>query len=97
VALLPRKPQEIVQFFAALSQPRPSVRTKIPAYLNNSGDFDEALRRQADSGNFVAIAELLMYHAAKRRGAAENRALQTIIYSSDPRVRTALQPAIEKK
>ena len=57
----------------------------------------KALHRQADSGNFVAMAEPLMYHAAKRRGAAENRALETVIYPSDPRVQTALQLAIEKK
>lgn len=93
-----RKPQEIVQFSRQYpSRVLPSVRTKIPAYLDNSGDLDQALRRQADSGNFVAMAELLMYHAAKRRGAAENRALQTIIYPTDPRVQTALQLAIEKK
>ena len=93
-----RKPQEIVQFSRQYpNRVLPSVRTKIPACLNNSGDLDEALRRQADSGNFVAMAELLMYHAAKRRGAAENRALETVIYPSDPRVQTALQLAIEKK
>lgn len=93
-----RKPQEIIQFSRQYpSRVLPSVRTKIPAYLDNSGDLDQALRRQADSGNFVAMAELLMYHAAKRRGAAENRALSTIIYPSDPRVQTALQLAIEKK
>lgn len=93
-----RKPQEIVQLSRQYpSRVLPSVRTKIPAYLDNSGDLDLALRRQADTGNFGAMAELLMYHAAKRRGAAENRALETIIYPSDPRVQSALQLAIEQK
>lgn len=93
-----RTPREVVQFSRDYpGRVLPSVRTKVPAYLSNNGNLDQALRRQADTGNFGAIAELLMYHAAKRRGAAENRALETIIYPSDPRVQTALQLAIEQK
>jgi predicted TIM-barrel fold metal-dependent hydrolase len=93
-----RRPQEIVQFSRQYpGRVLPSVRTKIPAYLDNSGNLDQALRRQVDTGNFGAMAELLMYHAEKRRGAAENRALETIIYPSDPRVQIALQLAIEQK
>jgi predicted TIM-barrel fold metal-dependent hydrolase len=93
-----RTPNDVVQF--SLQYPGrvlPSVRTKIPAYLYNDGNLDQALRRQADTGDFGAIAELLMYHAEKRRGAAENRAREIIIYPSDARVQTALQLSIEEK
>src|SRR5215469_6736674 len=93
-----RKPEEIVYFSRQYpSRVLPSVRTKISAYLDNSGNLDQALRRQAHSGDFGAMAELLLYHAAKRRGVAENRALETIIYPSDPRVQIALQLAMEQK
>jgi predicted TIM-barrel fold metal-dependent hydrolase len=93
-----RTSQEIVRFSQQYpDRVLPSVRTKIPAYLNDNGNLDQALRKQTESGDFRAMAELLMYHAAKRRGAAENRARETIIYPSDPRVQTALQLAIEQK
>jgi len=93
-----RKPEEIVYFSRQYpGRVLPSVRTKIAAYLENSGNLDQALRRQAHTGDFGAMAELLMYHAAKRRGVAENRALETIIYPSDPRVQIALQLAMEQK
>jgi predicted TIM-barrel fold metal-dependent hydrolase len=92
-----RTPGQIAQFSQQYpGRVVPSVRTKIPAYLQNAGGLDVMLRRQADTGGFGAMSELLLYHAEKRRGAAENRAQETIIYPTDSRVQTALQLAIER-
>lgn len=74
-----------------------SVRTKIPPYIDNDDrGFDEAIRRQVESGNFSAMSELLMYHAKKRRGEREQKAPEIVVYPDDRRIQTALHYAMEK-
>src|SRR5438128_12250361 len=92
-----RHPREIVR----LSKQHPSriipaVRIKGPAYNENDSSFYTMLGGQVESGNFSAMSELMVYHAAKFHGAAEHRAPEIIVHPNDRRVQVALQYAIEK-
>ena len=68
-----------------------SIRTKGGAYKKNKKGYYKALSREVASGRFGAIAELLMYHAAK--GA---KADKVVVYPNDERVQAALKYTIKK-
>lgn len=65
-----------------------SVRTKGGAYQNNKKSYYESLEQEVASGQFGAIAELLVYHAQKG-----NKAPEVIVRPADRRVQTALAHA----
>ncbi|MDH5185130.1 MAG: amidohydrolase [Gammaproteobacteria bacterium] len=62
-----------------------SIRTKGGAYMNNRPRYYEKIKRQAEGGRFAAMAELLLYHAAKGDFAPE-----VIVQPDDERVTAAL-------
>jgi predicted TIM-barrel fold metal-dependent hydrolase len=70
----------------------PSVRTKSSAYNNNTTKYFKKMRRQIDSGQFKAMAEVLLYHA--RKG---NKAPEVIVYPNDKRVLFALKEAVKHR
>jgi predicted TIM-barrel fold metal-dependent hydrolase len=65
-----------------------SIRTKGGAYEENKKGFSKALEKEAESGRFGAIAELLLYHAAKGKEAPE-----VAVYPNDERVQATLRLA----
>lgn len=68
-----------------------SIRTKGGAYITNKGGYYNILNREVASGRFHAIAELLMYHAAKG-----SKADKVVVYPNDERVQAALKHARKK-
>lgn len=68
-----------------------SIRTKGDAYKKNKRGYYKVLTREVASGRFGAIAELLMYHAAKG-----TKADKVVVYPNDERVHTALKHARKK-
>ena len=68
-----------------------SIRTKGDAYEKNKRGYYKVLNREVASGRFGAIAEILMYHAAK--GA---KAGKVVVYPNDERVHAALKHARKK-
>jgi len=87
-----RTPEEITTF-AKVHSDRiiPAVRTKSGAYNKNKPKYYKKLSKQVASGQFKAMAEVLMYHAQKG-----NKAPEVIVYPDDKRVQAALNAAIEK-
>lgn len=65
-----------------------SIRTKSGEYAKNKPGYFKQLAQDVDSGEFGAMAELLMYHAQKGKKAPE-----VIVYPSDKRVQFALSLA----
>lgn len=63
----------------------PSIRTKGGAYMKNRPKYYTKIARQAQSGRFSAMAELLLYHAPKG-----NFAPEVIVHPDDKRVSAAL-------
>jgi len=86
-----RTPKEITSF-AKVHSDRiiPAVRTKSGAYNKNKTKYYKKLSKQLASGQFKAMAEVLMYHAQKG-----NKAPEVIVYPDDKRVHAALDAAIE--
>jgi predicted TIM-barrel fold metal-dependent hydrolase len=85
-----RTPEEIAAF--AKANPErivPSVRTKSGAFTRNPPKYYKKLRRQLKSGDFQAMAEVLMYHAQKG-----SKADEVSVYPDDARVQAALDGAI---
>jgi hypothetical protein len=82
----------------------PSVRTKGNAYVGNKiGKFKIFLKKQANNPQFRAMAELLLWHAEKTKAPGVTREPSTIekpplvvVHPDDPRVKIALNIAIEK-
>ena len=68
-----------------------AVRTKGRAYAENRAGYYKSLERDANSGRFGAIAELLMFHAQKGRKADE-----VAVFPEDERVQAALKIAKER-
>ena len=87
-----RTPKEVVAF-AEAHEGRivPAVRTKGGAYRNDSPKYYKKMRNQLNSGQFRAVAEILLYHTQKG-----HRAPEVIVYPNDERVVFALGEAIEK-
>jgi predicted TIM-barrel fold metal-dependent hydrolase len=86
-----RQPEEIASF--AENYPNrivPAVRTKSGAYNKNKPKYYKKLRKQLDSGQYKAKAEVLMYHAQKG-----SKAPEVIVFPDDKRVQAALNAAIE--
>jgi len=65
-----------------------SIRTKGNKYTKNKPQFYDKLLKQSNSGQFGAIAEVIMYHAQKG-----SKAKEVEIYPSDKRVSAALNVA----
>ena len=68
----------------------PAVRTKGMPYATGSKKYYELLKKQTETKQYRAIAELLLYHAKKG-----NKASEVIVYPNDQRVQVALNYAIE--
>jgi len=68
----------------------PAVRTKGKPYDTGSKKYYELLKKQIETKQFHAIAEVLLYHAKKG-----NKAPEVIVYPDDKRVHAALNYAIE--
>lgn len=84
-----RRPEEV----AKLARKYPgritsSVRTKSRKYINNSPAYYNKMHKQLASGDFRAMAEVLLYHAQKG-----DRAPEVMVYPEDERVQFALQEA----
>ncbi len=65
-----------------------SIRVKGGAYKRNKPKFYKKLRKRGASGNFGAIAEVLMYHAQKG-----NKADEVKIWPDDKRVKACIDVA----
>jgi len=63
----------------------PSIRTKGGAYMKDRPKYYKNIARQAQSGRFSAMAELLLYHAPKGDFAPE-----VIVHPDDRRISAAL-------
>ena len=68
-----------------------AIRSKGKPYNSGSPKYYKMLQDQVSSGKYIAMAELLLYHAKKG-----NKAGEYIIYPEDKRVISALNCAIEK-
>jgi predicted TIM-barrel fold metal-dependent hydrolase len=66
----------------------PAVRTK------TIGRFRQTVQQQADSGAYAAMAEFLLYHAAKSMDGGRFEAPEVAISPDDTRVQLALDTAI---
>jgi predicted TIM-barrel fold metal-dependent hydrolase len=87
-----RSPGEVADF--AVQHPLrivPSVRTKSDAFDKNPANWRKSIQAQVNSGRFLAMAEILIYHAQKGNKAPEVRA-----YPEDDRVRFALAAAEQR-
>lgn len=82
LALAGRYPDEIT----------PAIRTKGRPYDTGSNKYYKKLDRQAASGRFSAMAEVLLYHAQKG-----NKAQEIVVYPEDRRVQVALKHAVENQ
>jgi hypothetical protein len=100
-----RQTEQLLSF--ALRYPgriTPSVRTKGSAYVGNKiGKFKEFFKKQANHPQFRAMAELLLWHAEKTKASDVTRESGIIgkpplvvVHPDDPRVKIALDIAIEK-
>lgn len=65
-----------------------SIRVKGGAYVGNRPKFYKKLRKRDASGNFGAIADVLMYHAQKG-----NKADEIIVWPDDKRVKACIDVA----
>jgi hypothetical protein len=81
-----RTPDEVAAF-AGDSGGRivPAIRTKSGAYAANRRGYYDKLDEQDASGQFTAMAEILLYHAQKG-----DKAEEVDVLASDPRVQYAL-------
>jgi hypothetical protein len=87
-------PQRAVIDLAQQSSGRiiPAVTTKGPGYATaNPGPYYARLASQINSGQFAAMAEVLIYHAAKADGSPAK-----IVSPQDQQVQTALQNALTR-
>jgi hypothetical protein len=70
----------------------PGIRTKGHAYDTGSPEYYKSLKAQASSGQYSAIAEVLLYHAQK-----ESKAPEYVVYPDDKRVLAALDLAVKNR
>jgi hypothetical protein len=84
-----RSPDEVAAF-AGASGGRiiPAIRTKSGAYAHNRPGYYRKLDTQHSSGQFAAMAEILLFHAQKG-----DKADEVDVLASDPRVQYALDIA----
>lgn len=80
----------------------PAVRTKGGAYLKGPKQFNRFLNKQIQMHQFGAMAEVLMWHAEKRKapnvkfGSGKvGKPPQVVVPSDDPRIQIALAKAIK--
>jgi len=86
-----RQPGEIVDM--AEYHPQrivPAVRTKSGAYNTDNPKYYKKMKKQLRDGRYKAMAEILLYHAQKG-----DKAPEVMVYPDDPRVKFALNAAIE--
>lgn len=69
----------------------PAVRSKGGVYSRNDKKYYRRVDKQFADDRFLAIAEVLLYHAQKGDKAAELR-----VSMDDPRVAAVLEPAVER-
>ncbi len=87
-----RQPAEIAAFSQKHSKRIvPAIRTKSVAYKKNHPKYYKKMRNQIDSGQFKAMAEILLYHAQKG-----DKAPEVVVYPDDQRVLFALNASIAK-
>lgn len=91
---IPKPPATIAQMMSITALAKeypdrivPAVSTKI----GRGAEYDALLRQQVDSGQFRAMAEILIYHAAK-----PGYPRQVIVPPGDPRVQTAIRYAMRQ-
>ena len=68
-----------------------AIRAKGRIYVNDSPKFYKKLRKRVRSGNYSAMAELLIYHAQKG-----SKADEVHVSLTDPRVGAVLQACLEQ-
>jgi len=68
----------------------PSIRTKSKIYNKNKPKYYKKLGKSVASGQFKAMAELLMYHAQKG-----DKAPEIVVYPDDRRILFALEETIK--
>jgi len=93
--ILAARGKQTGQDIVALAESAPdkiiaSIRTKGRAYSSNSKKYFKKLEKRSRSGDYGAIAEVLLYHAQKGFKAPE-----VSVKPDDPRVRAALAVARE--
>lgn len=84
-------PNKIVSF--AKKNPSriiPAVRTKLAGYTENSNKYFASLKSQLKTGDYSAMAEILLWHASKG-----GKAPQIVVKPDDRRVEAALKASIE--
>ncbi|WP_126453624.1 amidohydrolase family protein [Sulfuriflexus mobilis] len=88
-----RRPHADIANMAAMYPERivAAIRTKGGVYRQNNPKFYKKLRRRVNSGNYSAMAEVLIYHAQKG-----NKAEEVDVPLTDPRVDAVLQACLEK-
>ncbi len=92
------KPVELIAFAARhADRITPAVRSKGGPYNKNElGRFKKFLKKRLKMPGFGAMAEVLMYHAAKFNRAGTFLAPEVVAHADDPRVRFVLAKAIKR-
>lgn len=88
-----RRPHSDIADMAAMYPERivGAIRTKGGIYRDNNPKFYKKLRKRVRSGNYSAMAEILIYHAQKGSKAGE-----VDVPLTDPRVDAVLQACLEQ-
>ncbi len=92
------KARDLISFAARhADRITPAVRSKGGPYNKNElGRFKKFLKKRLKLPGFGAMAEVLMYHAAKYNRAGTFLAPEVVAHADDPRVRFVLAKAIKR-